>query len=247
MRINTFTKFFILYFLPTIFPRISSSPLSRQVHDYEDNLALFKLVAKQLANTINFGIIDVASGHTKVLCQQLFGPIIDTYGSISGAYMDTISTDKRCGYVSDSTAENGYVYMTNGGENNSANLSYYSIGSNFSAIKRDDRYKAQSYDPRHETWYNEGVDDGGMRWSALYIHPMTKKATITLTVSTSNEILIALDLQLEDLTRHFNHFDHSDEFIIERQSHIIVSSSLDGLASKEKEVSYLRSDDDYQL
>jgi hypothetical protein len=219
----------------TFFGRIVLSSSSNKIFDYEDNLRSIKLLAKQILSTINFGIINFASDDTNI-CQKLFGPILNTYELISDAYIDVINIGKRCGYVSDSTAANGYVYMTNGGESNSANLSYFSIGSNFSAVKRDDRQKAQSYDPRHEAWYNERVDQGGMRWSALFIHPLTKKATITLTASTSNEILIALDLQLKDLTRQFNHCDHSNEFIIDRQSHILVSSSLDDLASSGEEL-----------
>jgi hypothetical protein len=189
-----------------------------------------KLIALEIQNTVNVGIVKV-DDDTKQLCRQLFGSMMITYSTITGAYLDTINQKTRCGYQSDFNFVNELIFFQGDAESAAKNVTYFLVGRDLNVMNPHNQ--SFPYNPRYESWYDKNLYYDKMRWSEPYIHPLSKKATITLTapVHTYNTIearneyagMIALDIRLDEITRYFIHNNRKEEFIVEKGSKILIS------------------------
>jgi hypothetical protein len=204
----------------------------------EDTIKSIKYLTKDSLSTIEMGLINMTDDDPQSLCRNLFSTKLKTYGTIVGAYLDVLDREKRCGYILDRNASSGYTYMESNSRSGITSLAYYAISDDFVAINNQGR--SLSYDPRNSSWYSHTIHHGGMYWSSPYIHPLSNKAIITLSSTISNrnrdgddrnEImgLISFDVELRGNNEFFQSNELGEEFIVEKGTHILISSSSSGM------------------
>jgi hypothetical protein len=195
----------------------------------ENILKSTKLLILEFSSEINV----VNDKNETSTCTTLFGAKMSTFRYIRGTYVDFVENQKRCGYISNNNMTNGFIYMeSNSSDRASLELSYYNTGYDFGSYNKINQ--TLLFDPRDQLWYNQTLTrQNGMRWSAPYIHPLTKRATITLSTpfqwqssdTDSHVGVIALDLQVGKMMALVQ-ADCKNEFIIDKASNILISSSM---------------------
>jgi hypothetical protein len=212
-------------------------PYANAVCFSDDILLSSQLFISEIQNIINAELVDVVSDDNKSLCWTLFGSQLTSNSFIRGSYIDVIEKQKRCGFISNNNVSKGFMYMESISFVNAAELSYYDKGVDFHAHNT-----TVVFDPRDQVWYNQTVRSNSTRWSTPYIHPLTKRATITLSTTfewhstgdNNNHLgILAIDIQLRDVSKA-SRSDCKNVFIMDKASTILVGSFMESESSAEE-------------